>query len=252
MNRAELKTVALTAAMFASGVAGAQGSPQSPQPTVEALVPASGAVLDVVAEGRTMRVPDLATIRAGVMTTGPTAAAAMRDNADRMARVLAGLRRAEVAARDVQTAQVNLQPQYRYAENQPPVVTGYQATDIVAVRFWEIGRAGGLLDALVSEGANQIDGPSLSLDRPDAALDEARTDAVRRARARAELYARAAGLRVERIVAIAEGGAPIGGPPPVMFAAAARQMRAQGESRTALAAGESEVTATVTVRFLLR
>lgn len=243
------KAAALAGAVTTAGGAGAQVGPPTPY-TVGALVPASGAVLDVVAEGRTTRAPDLATIRAGVTTQAPTAVAAMRENADRMARVLAGLRRAGIAARDVETAQVSLQPQYRYAENQPPVVTGYQATNNVAVRFREVARAGAVLDALVSEGANQIDGPTLALDRPDAALDEARTDAVRRARARADLYARAAGLRVERIVSIAEVGEQAGGPrPPVVYAA--RAMDA-AQAKTEITAGETEVTATVTVRFLLR
>ncbi|HEX8383128.1 MAG TPA: SIMPL domain-containing protein [Sphingomonas sp.] len=231
--------------ILVAGTAPAQTVPA----TVEPLVPASGAVLDVVAQGRTTRVPDLAMIRAGVITQGATAAAAMRDNADRMTRVLAGLRRAGIAARDIQTAQVNLQPQYRYAENQPPAVTGYQATNSVAVRFRDVARSGPILDALVAEGANQIDGPSLSLDQPDAALDEARRDAISRARARAELYARAAGLRVVRVLAITEGGSPMAGPSPT--ADTMREMR-RGESKTEVAAGEAEVTATVSVRFLLR
>lgn len=238
----------LAAALLASP-AGAQ-APQTQQ-TVEPLVPAAGAVLDVAAQGRTTRTPDLAIVRAGVVTQAATAAEALRANGDRMARVLAALRRAGVAPRDVQTAQVSLQPQYRYGENQPPVVIGYQATNGVTVRFRDVGRSGAILDALVAEGANQIDGPTLTLDRPDAALDEARTDALRRARARADLYARAAGMRVERIVSIAEGGAEPGVPrPPAAFA----RMRAMdaGEGRTEIAPGETEVNATVTVRFLLR
>ncbi|WP_375402327.1 SIMPL domain-containing protein [uncultured Sphingomonas sp.] len=242
---------AFAVSTFVSGAAHAQNAPQAPPPTVEALVPASGAVLDVVAEGRTTRVPDLATIRAGVVTTAPTAAAAMRDNADRMTRVLMGLGRAGVAARDMQTAQVGLQPQYRYAENQPPVVTGYQATNTVAVRFRDIGRSGAVLDALVGEGANQIDGPTLSLERPDAALDEARIDAIRHARARADLYARAAGLRVARMISIAEGATQPGGPPPVVMAMSARAVDG-GRAKTDMMAGETDVVATVTVRFLLR
>ncbi len=229
---------------------GTMAQTPAPPQTVEVLVPAAGAVLDVVAEGRTTRTPDLATIRAGVVTTAPTAAAAMRENADRITRILAALRRAGIAPRDVQTAQVNLQPQYRYVENQPPVVTGYQASNSLNVRFREIGRAGAILDGLVAEGANQIDGPTLTLDKPDVALDEARTDAIRRARSRAELYARAAGLKVERIVAIAEAGEQAGGPrPPMPYAARALDA---GQAKTEIAAGETEIVATVTVRFLLR
>ena len=212
------------------------------------MVPASGTLLEVTAEGRTTRVPDIATIRAGVVSQGATAAAALADNAGRMARVLAALRRAGVAARDVQTANVSLSPQYRYANDQPPAITGYQASNNVAVRFRAIERSGPILDALVAEGANQIDGPSLSLDQPDAALDEARTDAVQRARARADLYARAAGLHVDRIVRIAEEGQNAGdAPAPMMMRA-----MAAAPAKTAVIAGERDVTVTLAVRFLLR
>src|SRR4051812_16889154 len=87
-----------------------------------------GTLLDVVAEGSSTRVPDLATIQAGVVVQAATAGDAMRQNSVRMAAVLAALRRAGIAERDIQTANVGLSPQYRYAENQPPVITGYQAS----------------------------------------------------------------------------------------------------------------------------
>ena len=228
---------------------GTIGSPAFGQTATVAPDAAAGTILDVTAEGRTTRVPDVATIRAGVVTQGATAAAALADNAARMTRVLAALRGSGgVAPRDIQTATVNLQPQYRYTDGQPPVVTGYQATNTVAVRFRDIAKAGAILDTLVAQGANQIDGPNLSIDRPDAALDEARTDAVRQAQARAALYARAAGLQVVRIVSIAEAGQSDGGEPrpPVIYA------RAQSVAKTSVEAGERDVTVTVQVRFQLR
>lgn len=225
---------------------GAWAQEQPPVP----MVPATGTLLDVSARGITTRVPDQATIHAGVVSQGATAAAALSDNAGRMARVLAGLKRAGIAARDVATASVSLQPQYRYAENQPPVITGYQATNGVAVRFRDVAKAGPILDALVAEGANQIDGPNLALSQPDGALDEARADAIVRARARAELYARAAGLRVARIISIAEAGESAGEPnPPVAYL---RSVRGGESASTGIAAGEKDVTVTLSVRFLLQ
>lgn len=207
-----------------------------------------GTVLDVTAEGRTTRVPDIATIRAGVVSQGATAAAALSDNAGRMAKILDALKRAGIAARDTRTASIGLSPQYRYVDNQPPVITGYQATNSVSIRFRDISKAGAILDALVGQGANQIDGPSLSIGQPDAALDEARIDAVKTARARAELYAKAAGLSVARIVSIAESGQNDGSTPqPMMFG---RVMKA--EASTPISAGEAEVTVTVNVRFQLK
>ncbi|BCI70914.1 SIMPL domain-containing protein [Sphingomonas paucimobilis] len=241
-----LLTALLAPAAILSGAAHAQ---TAPAPTsVEPLIPAVGTVLDVSAEGRTTRVPDLATIRAGVVSQGPTAAAALSDNAARMQRVLAAVKRAGVADRDIQTATVQLQPQYRYGENVPPVITGYQATNTLSIRFRDIAKSGSVLDALVAQGANQIDGPNLSLDNPDAALDEARADAVKRARARAELYAKAAGMRVLRIVSISENGENAGGPErPMML----RAMAADAMPQTKIAPGERDVTVNVSVRFLL-
>lgn len=206
-----------------------------------------GTLLDVVAEGEASRVPDIATIRAGVVTQAATAAEALAANARQMARVLAALKAAGVAERDVQTATISLSPQYRYAENQPPVITGYQAANSVSVKFRDIARSGAILDALVKQGANQIDGPNLSIDRIEAAEDEARIDAVKRARARADLYAKALGMRVERLVSVSE--APDGGDPrpiPMMMA------RAEAKDSTQVVPGEQRVGVTVRVRFLLK
>lgn len=208
-----------------------------------------GTVLELAAEGSSRRVPDIATIQAGVVSQGATAQEAMRDNGARMARVIAALRKAGVAERDIQTASVSLSPQYRHVENQPPVITGYQASNQLSIRFRDIARSGTILDALVREGANNINGPELGLDKPDAALDEARTDAVAKARARASLYAQAAGLRVDRILSISETSAMMPPPRPMAYARAEAAMDA---SNTQIVAGEREMNVTVTVRFLLK
>ena len=231
---------------LASALLLAAAMPASAQ-TMPVVLP-DGTVLDIAAEGHTTRIPDVATIRAGVTTQGKTAAQALADNATRMARVLAALKKAGVAVRDIRTSNVSLSPQYRYVDGQPPAVTGYQAANSVSVRFRDVAKSGAILDVLVAEGANQIDGPSLSIDQPEAALDEARVSAVKIARTRAELYARAAGLTVSRIVSIGENGSNDGGsPPPVMYLA-----RAKAADSTQIAAGEAEVSVTLTVRFLLK
>lgn len=230
--------------------ASALAAPANAQSTVGAVpIVQDGTTLDINAEGRTTRVPDLAVIRSGVVSQAATAAAALSDNSARMSRVLAALRRAGIAERDIQTSNVGLSPQYRYAENKPPVITGYQANNSLQVRFRDVAKAGPILDALVAEGANQIDGPNLMLDKPTEALDEARADAIKRARDRAELYARAAGLRVVKIVSITEQGENAGyAPPPMPIMMAAREAKAD----TAIVAGERDVTVNVQVRFLLK
>jgi uncharacterized protein YggE len=238
--RALTALAALAAIPLAASVATAQ--------TMPAILP-DGTILDVTATGKTTRTPDLATIDAGVVTQSATAAAALSDNSARMAKVLAALKKAGVESRDIATSTVRLNPQYRYADNQPPAITGYQATNTVTVKFHDIAKSGGILDALVAEGANQISGPNLSLENPDVALDEARTDAVTRARARAELYAKAAGMSVSRIISIDENGENAGSPPPrpVMYA----RVAAAPQADTAIEPGTTDVTVRLSVRFLL-
>ena len=241
-----MRLLATAAVITLSSIAVAPALAQT-MPIAPAMIP-DGTLLDVTATGKTTRVPDLATIRAGVVTQAATAAAALSDNANRMSAVLSALKRAGIQPRDIATANVSLQPQYRYEDNKPPVITGYQATNTVSIRFRDIAKSGQILDALVAQGANQIDGPNLSLDQPDAALDEARVDAVKRAQARAQLYAKAAGLSVSRILTIAEGG-EIAGPPPPM---PVYRMAAAKAADTQVMPGESDVTVTITVRFLLK
>jgi len=243
-----VKTHAILGMAAAIALPAAAASAQQAPTTVEPLVPAAGTVLDLSAEGKATRTADLATIRAGVVTQAASAGAALADNAGRMNRVVAALKRAGIAPRDVATADVSLSPQYRYTDGQPPVITGYQATNAVSVKFRDVAKAGPILDALVAQGANQIDGPNLSVAEPDAALDEARADALKRAQARANLYAKAAGMRVARIVSINETGQDAGSPSQPVFYA--RAMAA--DTRTAIQPGEKAISVTLAVRFLLQ
>ncbi|MBN8849954.1 MAG: hypothetical protein BGO24_06075 [Sphingomonas sp. 67-36] len=210
-----------------------------------------GTTLDVTATGKVTRTPDIATTRASVVTQSATAGAALSENATRMARVIQALKAAGIAERDIATSNVGLSPQYRYQQNEAPVITGYQASNTVSVKFRDIGRSGAALDALVKAGANQIDGPSMSIDKPESAFDEARADAVRIARARAELYAKATGLRVVRIVSINENGESGDNPPrpmPMMYA----RVAAAPAADTQVMPGETDLSVSVAVRFLLQ
>lgn len=206
----------------------------------------SGTRLDVVATGEVSRVPDIARINAGVVTLASTATAAIAQNAERMARVVAALRRAGVAERDIQTSSINLNPEYRYQENQPPILTGYRAGNEVTIKFRDIKETGAILDALVAQGANQINGPMLSVDKPEQALDEARQKALTNARARAETYAQALGKRVKRILSISESGSMAPPHPvPVM------RMEAAQDASTKIVPGEQALSTTLSVSFEL-
>jgi uncharacterized protein YggE len=206
-----IRSLRLAAFVALAAVPAASAWSQNAVATTAAL---AGTRLDVVATGEVNRVPDTALISAGVVTNAPTASAALDQNAVRMAAVRAALRRAGIADRDIQTSSINLYPDYRQDEKNPtPQIVGYRASNDLSIRFRDIKGAGRILDALVAEGANQVNGPSLIIGEPEPALDEARIKALTAARARADLYARTLGKKVGRILSISEAGAapqPIG------------------------------------------
>lgn len=212
-----------------------------------AQAPARGAsTLTLTVEGRATRTPDIAEVSGGVVTIAPTAAAAMAENATRMNAVVAAVRKAGLAERDIQTTGLNLSPQYRYENNQPPILTGYQATNTVNLRIRKIADTGRLLDTLVGVGANQINGPNFKVDDSAGALDEARVAAVKTAQARAELYAKATGLKIRRLLTLSESSGFEPGPQPM--ARKAMMMEADA-APTPVAPGEVALTISLTVVY---
>ena len=230
-------------------IPGAIAVPAFAQPLPSVVQAITGTRLEISATGEATRVPDVAIISAGVITRAPTARAALEQNAARMDRVRASLKRAGIADRDIQTSNISLNPEYRYVQDQAPRLTGYTASNQVSVRFRDIAKSGDILDALVAEGANSINGPSLTIDKPDEALDEARAKALGVGRARAETYARALGMRVARLVSVSEGGGsyPVPPPMPVMM-----EGRAQGNIATKIDPGEQKVQQTLSMVFELQ
>ncbi|MEA3017357.1 MAG: uncharacterized protein QOI38_2079 [Sphingomonadales bacterium] len=207
--------------------------------------PISGTRLDVVAMGQVTREPDIVLINAGVSTQAPTATEAIRANAAKMETLRAALRRAGIADRDVQSSAVQLNAQYRHSRETVPEFLGYRAGHILMVRFRDAANAGRILDALVTAGANEINGPTFQVSTADAALDEARTRALAAARARADLYARSLGMRVARILAISEAGQVFQGG----IAAGYGESRAAADTNIVL--GEQALGVSLTVSFEL-
>jgi uncharacterized protein YggE len=225
-------------------------APAPAQVSTQLTQPINGTRLDITATGEVTSVPDLGVISAGVVTRATTATAALQQNADRMDRVIAALKAAGIADRDIQTSSINLSPEYRYPENQAPQLVGYTATNQVTVQFRDIRNSGRVLDALVAQGANQISGPNMTIEHPEAALDEARTKAVAAGRARADLYARALRMQVVRVVSVSESGGSYPVPPPMPYAA--ERMMAARAPDTKIEPGEQKLQVNLSMVFELR
>jgi hypothetical protein len=173
---------------------------------------APGRAITVVGEGQIREAPDLAKTTLGVEATAPSAVAATRDAAARMAAVIAAVKRLGVADVDIQTSAFSIRSE-RY--NLPPAKPGaaagstpltYAASNSVAVTIRDTKRTGAILDAAVKAGANEVWGVSFAHSDEAALRRRARELAVADARARAEGLARAAGVELGEVISIDEVG----------------------------------------------
>lgn len=204
--------------------------------------------LNLTAQGEIHVAPDMATITLGVTEQAPTAQGAMAANATHITAVTSALRRQGIADRDIQTSNLNLNPQYQYAEGQPPRLTSYQASNQVIIRVNDLTRLGPAIDAVVSAGANLVQGISFGLKDSQGSEDAARKLAAKALTAKAELYATATatGYHISRLVALSESGSYA--PQPILPMAMARLAKADS---TPISAGELTVRVEVSGSYEL-
>jgi len=171
-------------------------------------LPAQAAIITAGGSGSVMATPDQARLTAGVATSGATAAIALSANRAAMTRVFAALKGLNVPDSAIRTTTFNLTPQY--APNVPgqPVqqrqTVGYNVTDQVMVTLDDPTRVGTVLDALVAAGANQASNVTFSLHDPSALQNQAREAAVKDAIARAQIYARVAGVALGALASVTD------------------------------------------------
>ena len=185
--------------------ASALGLPATTLAAAEIEIAASGPVVELSVFESVSVAPDIATIGAGVTTEAPTAAEALRQNSVEMQKVIARIKALGVAEKDIQTTGINLNAQYDYnQESQRPVFRAYQASNRVSIILRKIEDTGKVLDGLVAAGANDLNGPSFSIENDDAAKGAARKRAFERAQSQAKAYADLLGYDDAKVLAIAE------------------------------------------------
>ncbi len=214
--------------------------------TALALFFVEGALADVqrtitvTGEGIVETNPDQATISLGVTSVADTAVAALAANSEAMTKMMAQLTAAGVAASDLQTSNLSLNPNWgSYGSSSSSEIDGYTASNLLNVRVRDLDALGEILDAAVTDGANTMNGITFGLSEPNPVMNEARSRAVADATSRAGVLAMAAGATLGPIVRIVEGGTYPG--PAPMFRAEA--------SSVPIATGELAMTASVTVTF---
>ncbi len=245
---------ALTAAfLFLTGPGGASTRGEEDK-KVERTITVSG-------EGKISAAPDVADISIGVVSQAATAKDALAANTESMTAIQAVLKERGVAAKDIQTTNISVQPQYsqppqprpgqRQQEPFVPKIVAYQVINTVQITARDLAKLGTILDAVVQSGANQMNGISFRIEGPEKLLDGARKEAMANARHKAELLAGESGVVVGPPISIQESGGIMPPPRPMMGGYARGEMM-MAAAPVPVAAGEQELSVSVTVVYELQ
>ena len=186
MGALALGAAAAVTVVFVGGAAGAAGE-------TSAATATSVRSITVVGSGAALSVPNRAAFSFGVATQARSASAALNGNNTEMRKVIDAIKRAGVAARDIQTSSVSLSP--RYSSNGEDIV-GYTASNTVNATIRSVSRSGAVIDAAVGAGANQVYGPSFTRSDETVLYRRALSAAVANARGKAQTLAGAAKVRL--------------------------------------------------------
>lgn len=169
----------------------------------------------VTGEGKVTAVPDIALLRLGIEAEAKTVAAAQREAAEAMDKVMKALKSNGVSEKDIQTQRFSIYPVRRWIEREDrEEIIGYRVTNIVVAKIKKIDKAGTVIDAVAEAGGDlaRVENISFTVDDPAPYYKEAREKAVEDAMAKAKQIAEVAGINLGKPIYISEGAAYV---PPI-------------------------------------
>ena len=223
-------------------VPSAEPIPFSPARPDRSLVPS----MTVVGQGEALAKPDTASVQVGIVTQAASASKALKDNNAAMQGLFKALAARGIVEKDIQTSNFSVTPGYHRDPDSgaPPEVIGYQVSNQVRVKIRDLAALGEVLDEVVATGANRVQGVSFSVASPNDLLDDARRKAMADARRKADLYAKAAGVKVGRVLLVQEQSPQV---PRPQMSSLARDAAAS----VPVAPGELEFQARITVTYAI-
>ncbi|MFK5979687.1 MAG: SIMPL domain-containing protein [Rhizobiaceae bacterium] len=211
------------------------------------------ATIHVTGSGSVSIAPDIAIISVGVLRQAKTARKALDANNVAMARVIAAMKAQNIADKDLQTANFNIQPRYQYfkrsssGEQKPPRIIGYQVSNRLTIKIRDLKTVGSVLDQVVTLGVNSGGDIRFTNDDPGDALTKARKKAIENAIKKATTLTSAAGVSLGRIITINEQHSM---PRPMPMAAQVRMMSDKpAEMAVPVQGGENSYRVNVTVSW---
>ena len=245
MKRQSLLSVLLMGILGLAILTGC-AAPAAAQTSVPADTPRT---ITVSGQGVAYGSPDVATAQVGVQTRGEDPGQAMEDNNTRMAELIAALKAAGIADRDIQTTNVSVyaQQDYNPQTGETLETITYVVDNTVNITVRDLGRLGDVLSGAVDAGANTVYGISFSVENKAALEQTAREQAMNDARARAEALANLAGVTLDVPLSISEN---FSGGEPIYFA---RDMAQEaGGSAVPVQTGQIAVNLNVSVTYIIK
>jgi uncharacterized protein YggE len=245
--RTRLPLAAAAAALLvAAFLAVRPDSNPAPQPAQAADAPALTAAeasglspfLRFTGTGSVNVKPDRAEISATVQSSQRTSELALDETSRRMAKVIAKMKALGIADADLRTEGAQTYQEYD--------TKNWTATQTLTVTVRKLDQAGALLTAANAAGAQQVWGPTFSVEDQAVAYREAIAKAITDARAKADAAAAQIGVHVTGVVSVDETNT--GGEPPIMYAAETAA-DATGAAPVPVEQGTQQVSTTLTVVF---
>lgn len=203
--------------------------------------------INVNGEGKIKVAPDQVCISATVETKGNNAKDIKKQNDEKIDAVLKFIKKMNIPAADYKTKQVSLNPQYDYEKKK----TSYNATQTVEIVLKDLSKYDELMEGLVAQGINRLDNVSFESSKLAQYQTEARKLAIKDAKAKAEDYVSVLGQKVGKAITISDNS-QVYHPRPMYAAMKSMAMDSNaGAENETLAIGEIEITANVSVSFIL-
>jgi uncharacterized protein YggE len=166
--------------------------------------------ISISAEGKVSAKPDLAEVSIGILTQGDTADGVQAESSKKINKIIDFIKKQGLSDEDINTSQFNIYPNQDYREGRS-IITGYQANQTITIKVHGVNESteklSKILGGVTSQGANQVNGVSLSFNDPDEYRQQAREKAIIKAKEKAAQLAEASGLRLGKVVSVSENSA---------------------------------------------
>lgn len=211
---------------------------------------ANASQISVTGEGKVAAKPDIATLSATIVTEKPTVSEAQAKNTESSNAVADFLNASGIDPKDIKTTNYSIYPQYFYATNKKPEITGYQVRNTVEIKIRDLSKVDDILGGVVEHGANEISQVAFTIEDKNKLKEEARKLAIEMAKKKADVLSGDLGVRLKKIIGFSESDG--GYPPPIFYGKAETLSVGYGGGGPDLQGGEQEITVTVTVTYELK